>query len=82
MEDMLSDYIKEGWQPKGELSYVTTDLHVWGSGGKGLDKRTHLVQTIVKYETPTDLNLFDCGPCRTQITESKPITEDLLEINM
>ena len=88
MENMLSDYLKEGWQPKGELSYVTTDHCVTFTittspySETRVDKRTHLVQTLVKYETPTDLNLFDCGPFAQAQTRPKSVTDDLLELNM
>ena len=79
MENLLCDYLKEGWQPKGEVSYVTTNLQVSGSA----DKHTHLVQTLVKYEIPVaaaNIDLFSSS--LNQIAEPKQVADDLLEIKM
>jgi hypothetical protein len=81
MENLLCDYLKEGWQPKGEVSYVTNNLQVSGFSGPGTDKRTHLVQTLVKYETPvatTTLDLFSSS--LNQISQPNNTNEDLIKI--
>lgn len=57
METVICQHLKMGWQLKGEVAYVKQYNTASGSWPQHVTL-THLVQTLVKYETPTDINLF------------------------
>jgi len=76
MENLIAEHLKQGWSLKGEMAYVNQ----YRENNRPTPSRTHLVQTIVKYEDTETIDLFSSS--LNQIAESNLVTEDLLEINM
>jgi len=68
LEKKISEYLKLGWEMKGEVTYVRQK-------GDGSNTITHLVQTMVKYETPkVTANLLDL--CNSADESASLFTED------